>query len=1054
MNEISISSAISKLHSIIVSFFLFIFLSLVIIFISAINGIEIKSLKFPSINIEKLYIKWDQKLIVTAQSIEIKTSKKKKIELNYQKKLKNSFDILRNVYEFSDLVQEIDIKKITINDTNISFRYKIDADSFLSIKSGKIKALCRIEAQKNRSIVYINQFENTKEQFHIYGIAIIDNTKEEITSKLHMDILRDANLTLYMYMNTNKLFYSAESHKSIDNLPQIVKILNIPKDINKWIYDATKVKDTNLKTLYGSVNLLKPEEIMQYIYVDADFNALEYTFDTRLAPIITSNTNLIFEKGILHIRPKNGKFHNQDLNNSYADIDFNPDKYLLTLHLQDLLSLDSDVLDLLKTYKVNIPFMQTSSKVDTNLFISVKLENSDTQVDGNFTIGQGTFLYRNMNLDASNGFVRLKGSQVDIKRLKLSYKDSIDTNVSGTLDPNKSVGKIEIDINKMNFTNLILKPNKSKAHLTYFITPKEDNISVSPLLFDHKGDEVRLDAFNMKVNLETLYAKLSRFQVSVSDKLTGFLWGDVNLDKLTANLNLDITKLQYKTIKLDQAILPVSIKYDKKIQINAANKIALKIKDNKAILSPMQLTLDTGKMNIANTNINITDQLSSNFAVDYDTNTSTGSIVLQKVNLKNALLKSFFNKNETYTLSISKKDTDTEIFMNKYNTKLLLQENDLWALRCEDFSKIYKNIPLFKDYNITNGSLTIASTSQDDNLFFSGTLKYPYKLLVKENKPLDTYMFNGSYSPKKTEFKINDDFQMEIANKEIKIKSDNIGFNIPEFVKFSDEHKINTDSKEGMPIILKARNSYLYYKEDRKMLADTLDVQFFNSEITAQLKHQKGNASFNLNKYGLFYLHGSNFDDLFMEKLFATSKFSKGALSFTFNGAFEDFSGIIEIKNTILKEYKALNNVFAFVNTVPSLVTFSVPDYSKKGLHVENMYVGFTAKKGLYDLSDLSLTSKEIKIYGKGTMNLRTDTLDLDMNLKTDLGSKASKIPIVGYILFGKDSLSTSLKVTGSIYDPDVSTTVAKDMIIAPLNIIKRALLLPVELFSPSSKEE
>lgn len=238
------------------------------------------------------------------------------------------------------------------------------------------------------------------------------------------------------------------------------------------------------------------------------------------------------------------------------------------------------------------------------------------------------------------------------------------------------------------------------------------------------------------------------------------------------------------------------------------------------------------------------------------------------------------------------------------------------------------------------------------------------------------------------------------------------------------------------------------------MLADILNVQYINSEITAQLTHQKGKANFTLNKFGLFYLHGSNFEDTFMEKLFATSKFSKGALSFTFNGAFDDFSGIIEIKNTILKEYKALNNVFAFVNTVPSLVTFSVPDYSKNGLHVENMYVGFTAKKGLYDLTDLSLTSKEIKIFGKGTMNLKADTLDLDMNLKTDLGSKASKIPIVGYILFGKDSLSTSLKVTGSIYDPDVSTTVAKDMIIAPLNIIKRALLLPVELFSPSSKEE
>ena len=237
------------------------------------------------------------------------------------------------------------------------------------------------------------------------------------------------------------------------------------------------------------------------------------------------------------------------------------------------------------------------------------------------------------------------------------------------------------------------------------------------------------------------------------------------------------------------------------------------------------------------------------------------------------------------------------------------------------------------------------------------------------------------------------------------------------------------------------------------MLADTLNAQYFNSEVTAQLKYKQGKAGFNLNRYGIFYLYGSNFNDSFMEKLFATSKFSKGALSFTFNGAFDDFSGIIEIENTILKEYKALNNVFAFVNTVPSLVTFSVPDYSQKGLHVENMYVGFTAKKGLYDLSDLSLTSKEIKIDGKGSMNLNVDTLDLDLNLKTDLGSKASKIPIVGYILFGKKSISTSLKVTGSIYDPSVSTTVAKDIITAPLNIIKRTLLLPVELISPSNNQ-
>ena len=1053
MKEISISSAISKLHSIIVSFFLFIFLSLVIIFISIINGVEIKSLNFPSFNIEKLYIKWDKKLIVTAQSIEIKTSKETTTKFNYKKNLKTGFKILRNTYDLSNLVQEIDIKKIAINDLDISFRYKIGENSFLSIKSNKIKVLCKIKAEKDRTFIHINQFYDTKKQFHLNGLAIIDNKKEEISSKLQIHILNDADLSLYLYANTDKLEYNLKSHKSINDLSKIIKLLNIPKDINLWVYDAIKVKDANLKSLYGSINLVHPDDMMKHIYADADFDNLEYTFNTKLAPITTSNAHLIFDKGILHIRFKNGKFHNQDLNNSYADIDFNPDKYLLTLHFKDLLSLDSDVLNLLKTYNVNIPFMQTSSKVDTNLFVYLKLENSKTDVDGNFTLKQGTFLYKNMNLDASNGFVTLDGSHVDIQRLKLSYKDSIDTNVSGILNVNKRVGKLDIDINKMNFSHLMLKPSKAKAHLTYLVAPNEDSIIVPPLFFDYKGDEIKTDAFNLKFNIETLYAKLSKFQVSMSDKISGYLWGDIDLDKLIANLNLDIFKLQYKKMQLDQTLLPLFIKYDKKLQISTVNKTFFKTKDNKVILSPIQVIYDAGKFKIANANISIVDMLNTNFTLNYDTNTSSGNVLLQKVDLKNEYLKSFFNKHETYTLNVSTKNTNTEIFMDKYNTKFILQENGLWALSCQDFSKIYKNVPLFKDYNITDGNMTVASTSQDDSLFFSGTVKYPYKLLVKDNVPLDIYKVNGIYSPEKIDFKINNDLQVEV-NKGIKLSSNNIGFNIPEFVKFNNEHKINTDSKEAISIDLKAKNSYLYFKEDRKMLADELDVQYFNSDITAQLKHKKGTAGFNLNKYGMFYLHGKNFDDMFMEKLFATSKFSQGALSFTFNGAFDDFSGIIEINNSILKEYKALNNVFAFVNTVPSLVTFSVPDYSQKGLHVKNMYVGFIAKKGLYDLSDLSLISQEIKINGKGTMNLRSDTLDLNLNLKTDLGSKASKIPIVGYILFGKDSISTSLKVTGSIYDPDVSTTVAKDIISAPLNIIKRTLMLPIELFSPSEKEE
>ena len=78
----------------------------------------------------------------------------------------------------------------------------------------------------------------------------------------------------------------------------------------------------------------------------------------------------------------------------------------------------------------------------------------------------------------------------------------------------------------------------------------------------------------------------------------------------------------------------------------------------------------------------------------------------------------------------------------------------------------------------------------------------------------------------------------------------------------------------------------------------------------------------------------------------------------------------------------------------------------------------------------------------------------MDLNLRTDLGSSISKIPLVGHILLGEESVSTSLKITGSLENPDVSTQIAKDIAVAPFNIIKRTLMYPFGLFKDDEKSK
>jgi hypothetical protein len=123
-------------------------------------------------------------------------------------------------------------------------------------------------------------------------------------------------------------------------------------------------------------------------------------------------------------------------------------------------------------------------------------------------------------------------------------------------------------------------------------------------------------------------------------------------------------------------------------------------------------------------------------------------------------------------------------------------------------------------------------------------------------------------------------------------------------------------------------------------------------------------------------------------------------------------------------------------------------------MYVTNGYMKFHAKDLLFDISDILLESKEITILGKGIVDYKKNNVDLELNLKTDLGSSASQIPILGYILFDEKSVATTLSVEGTLEDPQVSSLLAKEIMVAPLNIIKRTFLLPFHLFGDDENEE
>jgi len=152
-----------------------------------------------------------------------------------------------------------------------------------------------------------------------------------------------------------------------------------------------------------------------------------------------------------------------------------------------------------------------------------------------------------------------------------------------------------------------------------------------------------------------------------------------------------------------------------------------------------------------------------------------------------------------------------------------------------------------------------------------------------------------------------------------------------------------------------------------------------------------------------------------------------------------------------------MHNVMAFINTVPALATFSLPEYNKKGLPIDSAVIGVEYKNKLASFESIDVISPELHTTGKGKIDFSKNQIDMDIQLKTQASKNIGKIPVVGYMLTGKDEdESLAVKLEGRLDDPEVNYSLIKEIVTYPVDILRRTLKLPfnlVEKMGPQSKE-
>ena len=1032
---------------------IFIFLTLSVVFIVLQNGLFIENISTPNLTIKQLYIKWNESLDISAREILLKkkdTEDAKKLDL---KKISSQLSKLSNYY---NIFEKISINNISYDGMSASFKYVRGEDGYLKVYSPHFKLKSSLNFEEHLLNIQINELRDDIRDINIDGNVILDIDKHVATVKLNVNIHNEIDLTLFSYINEQNVFYTARANKDIKSISYTIELLKLHPAVNYWADKAIRFSSVSLVDVHGWASFDDLDNAYKNVYAHAIGKDLKYKYNQNLDDIHTTTTDVIFQNGSLDIYPRQAYTYKSKLGTSWIRIDFTTPQEQLTLKLLFDGKLDKDTLGILEAYKIKLPFLQNSGVTNVNLTIGVNLQTIDVYAKGKFFTKEANFRYLGLDIDIFDAHINLNNYDVNIKNMRAQYKDIATTTVGVVYDAKKAKGNIDFLVDKVHFSDLDLNldTNKSKLKIQYSIAPNNDIISANPSLWNFQGFSFNAQSVEIPFDLKTLILNVPPTVVDSKKVAKAHVYGSVDLYTQVYKFDANITDIFLDNISVVPSKLPtIHMDYNTSLVLSTKERTFFKVNSFDSFLNKTRLEIKNDKLNLEETYINIDNIVKTKFSVDYSLKEKLGKIKTNRLRVKTKTLGDLYLERYDTNFDISLKDKEFTLSSSDLGIFFVYTDAN-WKLNVNSLLRLERNSKLLQKYNITKGKASLYKNKKDKNIQIRSTIYSSNKVMVKNNIPLAKYIVRGDIEKNTNLISLNiNENAMVSIDKDISIKVKNIGINMNAIADIVNAKGGDLKNYSSAHVSLNAKNTYLYISENRHALSDNIDLDYLNKVLTAKLVYNEGSANVKF-KNGVFHIEGEKFDDTFMENLFSLAKFKDGTLKFTISGTPNKYDGLFTVDNTTLIDYKVLNNILAFVNTVPALVTFSTPSYSNTGLQVKTAYMKFTSIDNLFTISDVFLDSDELDILGSGTTSFIDNTIDLKLNLRTDLGSSVSKVPLVGYILMDDDSLSTTLSITGALNNPDVTSLAARDIIVAPLNILMRAVTLPFYLINSIDNNE
>ncbi len=1020
------------------------------------RGIHVESLSTGPATLNNISLQWHTKLELQIESLVVDPSQddggnKPAPDLSFIGKA------VPLVQWIDRLFSKITVGAISVGKVNGSLLYESSL-AHLKLSSQVVALETTVRLDENVLTADIQELRSDRFHSQAAGVVHFDLDAKKGGGKFSVNLAGSLPVNLSLTMDRKQLFFEGTEAGEITNITPFVDLFGLDHSIQKWITDYLTGTRYNLKSFSGNFPWNDPMVLLESFVAEVRVDGCQYTFAPGLEAIQSDYTDVLFKKGILVITPHHSTFYGQDGEKSWLDINFNDiDNILLTAYILTHAKANQDIVNLLKYYDIPLPVLQTEGETAVDLTLSINLNSELVTAYGIFLVEDGRVDYSGANFGVKDARIILDTNKITFEQMQVSFARMLVADIAGVFDAATASGNLDITLQECEVaigeSKLTLNGSEKKPIIHYTISPDAALVAVEASSWNIGALSLNLGSFSTPFSLDTFSGTLSSTSLSCPPFVATELSGIFSLKEQRLDLQCSLVQCQIKDLKLQESLDGLQIQYDKGLTIRSVKESQWLLNSIPVTLYPSEFKFSDALFSVTGGGIrygNIFDAILSGI---YNFHTQHGEFLLDDLDIKKESIGHFLTPKTALSVEVDGNKESLLLKVPELEMEMTSSAKaKIWSLLLKNLGAVYEHSPLLQRYMVKNGNLAIES-KDDAGYHFSADIPFDYSLLVKDGIPLDHYQIQGESGDNGFRATVNRDLEI-VYDDDFRILTRDLSFNIPAIMQLLKDlpSPAGTDRKdtEKVDVTLSAQKTSLFFTSEREVLADEITLVYRDEKAILHLQHGLGSISLDIDEEKVFSLTGEGLNDAFMSGLLAGANFQKGAMRIAARGTFDDFTAMFKIEDTVLRDFKSLNNILAMVNTIPALVTFSLPSYNTTGLPVDSVVAGIEMVDGVATFKTLGLESPEMTIKGSGWIDLPQQLLEMDLNLITTAKKNVNKIPLVGYILVGKKKRpSISVKLSGDLFDPEVENSTFQEVASVPFQILYRTLALPAHLVSP-----